>query len=140
MVWLAPVEASLRRRTLRRLAVRGQQARLVGSFPKREAAWIRALARKRGRGTGDAALRGADEESLLALYAWAPAPARRRVARFASDDRDAVPPITGEDLLALGLKGPAVGRALARVRSAWLDRDVRTREEALALARELAGR
>ena len=75
----------------------------------------------------------ADPDLLLA-------PPCQEIYIYASDDRDAVPPITGEDLLALGLKGPAVGRALARVRSAWLDRDVRTREEALALARELAGR
>jgi predicted translin family RNA/ssDNA-binding protein len=42
--------------------------------------------------------------------------------------------------VALGLDGPAVGRALARIRAAHLDRAVRTREEALALAREIARR
>ena len=38
----------------------------------------------------------------------------------------------------MGLSGPEIGRALARIRVAFLDGGVRTREEALALAREIA--
>lgn len=136
MVWLAPVDAALRRRALGRLAVRGQHAQQIRGFPKQAEAWLARLARERGRGACDAVLGGASEEALLAVFASAPAPARRRIERYAAHDRNAVLPIAGDDLLALGLRGPAVGRALARVRAAWLDRDVRTREEALALARE----
>ena len=40
----------------------------------------------------------------------------------------------------LGLTGPAVGRVLARIRSAYLDGAVANREEAMALARELERR
>ena len=40
----------------------------------------------------------------------------------------------------MGLTGPEIGRALARIRVAFLDGGVRTREEALALAREIGAR
>lgn len=53
-----------------------------------------------------------------------------------------VPPplITGDDLLAMGLPaGPRVGRVLRAVETARLEGEIRTREEALALARALAG-
>jgi hypothetical protein len=86
----------------------------------------------------DAALAGADEDRLHALFASAPTPARRRIARFAAEDRGRKPPLDGRDLVRIGLRGPAVGRALRRVRSAWLDGTVRSREEALALAAELS--
>jgi len=140
MVWLAPLEAGLRRRTLRRLAVQGEPARRVGRFPAERERWLRKLARARGRGPTDAALQGVAEEELLALVAWAPAGIRRRILRYASDDRHVSLPLGGEDLVALGLSGPAVGRALARVRVAVLDRTVRSRQEALDLAREIARR
>jgi hypothetical protein len=48
--------------------------------------------------------------------------------------------VNGDDLLALGLSGPLVGKALARVRAGMLDGVVRSREEALVLAHELARR
>jgi hypothetical protein len=48
--------------------------------------------------------------------------------------------VTGDDLMAVGLEGPAVGRALARIRAAYLDGAVNDREEALALAQELLRR
>ncbi len=139
MVWLAPLDASLRRRALRRLAVTGEAAKAVEGFPRARDAWLRQLSRSRGRGAIDAALRGADDELLLALFAWAPPNLRRRIERFAREDRFAEINVSGDDLVAIGLRGPAVGRALARLRAAYLDRRVRTREEALALARELAG-
>ena len=77
------------------------------------------------------------DEEMLALFAWAPPTVRRRILRHAVEDRPRRPPLTGEDLLELGLAGPAVGRALARIRSAFLDGAVKNREDALALAREL---
>jgi tRNA nucleotidyltransferase (CCA-adding enzyme) len=140
MVWLAPLEASLRRRALRRLAVQGEAARAIEGFPKTRDSLLRRLARCRGRGAIDAALRGADDDTLLALFAWAPPNLRRRIERFAREDRFAELSVGGDDLVAIGLRGPAVGRALAQLRIAYLDRRVRTREEALALARELGGR
>ena len=139
-VWLAPLAPALRRRALRRLAVRGQQASRVAEFPKTRDATLRALSRARGRGAVDAALTGLDEESLHALHAWAAPAERRRIARWAAEDRTRRPPLDGGDLVAMGLSGPAVGRALARVRRAWLDGSVSGREEVLALAREVSRR
>jgi tRNA nucleotidyltransferase (CCA-adding enzyme) len=140
MVWMAALDASLRRRALHRLAVRGEVARKIGAFPKARDLWIRKIGRARGRGTTDAALGGADDEELLALLAWAPPNLRRRIQRYAREDRLAALPLSGDDLVAIGIRGPAVGRALARIRIAFLDRAVRDRGEALALAREIARR
>lgn len=139
-VWLAPLAPALRRRALRRLAVRGEQASRVVEFPKTRDATLRALSRGRGRGAVDAALAGLDEESLHALHAWAAPAERRRIVRWAAEDRPRRPPLNGDDLVAIGLSGPAVGRALARVRLAWLDGSVSSREEALDLAREVSRR
>jgi hypothetical protein len=140
MAWLAPLDAALRRRALRRLAVRGETARRISGFARSRDGWLRTLERARGRGRIDAALSSADGDELLALLAWAPPTARRRIVRYAGEDRSLHLPVTGEDLLEIGLTGPAVGRALARIRIAVLDRAVESREEALALARELARR
>jgi len=140
MVWMAPLDASLRRRALHRLSVRGDVAGKIAGFPKARDVWLRKIGRARGRGTTDAALSDADDEQLLALAAWAPPHLRRRIQRYALQDRRAALPISGDDLLALGIRGPAVGRALARIRIAFLDRAVRNREEALALAAEIARR
>jgi tRNA nucleotidyltransferase (CCA-adding enzyme) len=140
MVWLAPLEASLRRAVLARLAVRGEPARRIRAFPASRDAWLRGLSRSRGRGAADAVLGRAGEEELLALAAAAPAQLRGRILRFAREDRHVMLPVDGDDLLAAGLRGPAVGRGLSRIRAAFLDRTVRTREEALALAAELAQR
>jgi hypothetical protein len=40
----------------------------------------------------------------------------------------------------MGLEGPALGRALVRIRTAYLDGALKNREEAIALAREIARR
>jgi FXSXX-COOH protein len=79
-----------------------------------------------------------DEERLRALYAWAPASIRRRILRWAAEDRSRRLPVSGADLVEIGLSGPALGRALARVRVAYLDGGVANREEAMALAQEMA--
>lgn len=139
-VWLAPLAPPLRRRVLVRMAVRGQIASHIAEFPRRREGWLRGLEKARGRGAVDARLSGCDEESLLALHASAPPAARRRIARWATEDRGRRIPITGDDLVACGLKGPALGRALARLRVAWLDGAVQTREEVLVLAGELSRR
>jgi hypothetical protein len=139
-VWLAEVDPTLRRRTLRRLAVRGEAAERVAEFPKRRERWLRELARAHGRGAVDRVLSPLDEESLLALWCHAPPIQRTRIARWARDDRSRRPPLTGGDLVAAGFAGPAIGSALARARAAWLDGTVRTRAEVVALAREVAAR
>ncbi len=139
-VWLAEVDATSRRRTLRRLAVRGEVAQRLVEFPRLRDRSLRALAKARGRGAVDALLAGLDEERLLALFAYAPPLSRRRLLRWALEDRTRRPPVSGADLVAAGLSGPVVGAALARIRLAWLDGALRTRDEAIALARELAAR
>jgi tRNA nucleotidyltransferase (CCA-adding enzyme) len=140
MLWLAPLEPALRRRALRRLALQGAAGEAVADFAERRDVALRALARARGRGACDAALAALDADTLLALFAAAPPAARRRVVRFAREDRGAELPVGGNDLVALGLRGPLVGSALARLRAAWLDREVRDRDELLALAQEVAKR
>jgi len=82
-------------------------------------------------------LRGFTEEELVAFYVSAEASVRRRVLRFASDDRHRKPPLRGSDVVAVGASGPEVGQVLEAVRGAYLDGRVRDRDEALTLAREL---
>jgi tRNA nucleotidyltransferase/poly(A) polymerase len=139
-LWLAPLQPALRRRALRRFAVRGEQGRRIAGFPALRDGALRALSRARGRGAVDAVLADLDEETLHALYASAPPAERRRVVRWATTDRTRRAPVTGDDLVAIGLSGPAVGRALARVRAAWLDGVLEDRDEALALALEVSRR
>jgi tRNA nucleotidyltransferase (CCA-adding enzyme) len=138
MVWLAALPPPLARRALARLAVRGAVATRIAAFVRTRDAALRALSAARGRSAIDAALRALPSEELAALRAWAPASQQRRIDRHAREDRALVLPVTGDDLVAAGLAGPAVGAALARIRAAWLDRAIATREEALLLARELA--
>lgn len=62
-------------------------------------------------------------------------------ARALGATRPLAPLVLGRDVLALGVEpGPEVGRILGAVREAQLDGRVGSREEALGLARELAGR
>lgn len=139
-LWLRPLKAPLRRRALRRFAVRGEDAERIVAFPGQCDGWLRALARARGRGAIDAVLLAIDDDELHALHAAAPPALRRRIARWAAEDRGRRLPVNGRDLVALGLEGPAVGQALLRIRTAVLDGAVRSREEALSLARELSRR
>ena len=139
-IWLEPLDMALRRRSLRRFAIRGEHADHVRDFSKQRKEWLAVLEKARGRGPIDAVLIGADEHQLHALHAVAPPTLRRRIVRWAGEDRGRRLPIDGRDLVALGLEGPAVGRALLRIRTAVLDGAVGNREEALALARELSRR
>jgi hypothetical protein len=120
--------------------VRGEQATRIASFSKTAPRRLDALAKARGRGAVDALLADIDEDELYALYALAAPAPRRRILRWAAEDRSRRVPIGGENLLALGLAGASVGRVLSRVRAAYLDGEVANREEALALAQELARR
>ncbi len=139
-VWLAPLDAELRKRALQRASVRGDAADRVAAFPKVRDAALREFTRARGRGAIDAALGGLGDEELLALLAYAAPTPRRRILRYAVEDRPKRIPVGGDDLAAVGLTGAGIGRALARIRAAVLDGRVRSREDALALARELGRR
>lgn len=139
-VWLAPLPAPLRKRALRRLAVRGGIAdRILGLGALRDRT-LRSLESARGRGAIDRALREVAEEELHALHAWASPSVRRRIVRFAAEDRYRRLPVSGNDLSALGFEGAAIGKALDRIRVAVLDGAVGTRDEALVLAKEVARR
>jgi tRNA nucleotidyltransferase (CCA-adding enzyme) len=139
-VWLAPVSPALRRRTLQRFSVRGEVAQAISLFPKASSGWTNALLGARGRGAIDAALAPLSEEELYALHSIAEPKLRGRIARFAVEDRMRRAPISGADLLEIGLEGPALGRVLNRVRIAYLDGALKNRDEAVALAREIARR
>jgi tRNA nucleotidyltransferase (CCA-adding enzyme) len=139
-LWLAPQAPALRRRVLRRFSVRGETAERVASFPTRRDRALGRLARTRGRGAVDRSLGQHDEEDILAFFASADTAARRKILRWAAEDRGRRAPLSGSELLELGLSGPALGRVLERIRSAHLDGEIANREEALALAQELMRR
>jgi tRNA nucleotidyltransferase (CCA-adding enzyme) len=137
-IWLTPLVPAERRRVLDRLSVRGELSRRLREFPTRLDALLEPIANARGRGAVDALLSEIGEEELYALHAWAPTPVRRRIVRWAAEDRLRRVPVSGLELADLGVQGPAIGRSLSRIRSAYLDGAVANREEALALAAELA--
>ena len=139
-IWLAPLPASLRRRTLDRFAVRGEAAKRIAGFGRIADRTLKQLGKARGRGAVDGLLAPLPEESVQALYALAPVSVRRRMLRWGAEDRRRRPPVNGADLVELGLAGPEVGRALARIRAGFLDGEIVNREEALALAEEIARR
>jgi tRNA nucleotidyltransferase (CCA-adding enzyme) len=139
-IWLAPLPAALRRRSLERFSIRGEQARRIVQFGRDADRTLRALARARGRGAVDAALGDLPEETVQALFALAGSSVRRRILRWGAEDRRRRAPVGGAELTELGLAGAEVGRALARIRSGFLDGEVANREEALALAEEIAKR
>ncbi len=139
-VWLAPLPAALRRRALRRFSVRGAAASRLAELPTSRDRALRQLEKARGRGGVDAALGELSDEELVAVFVWAPPATRRKILRYAAQDRGRRPPIDGRDLVAVGLHGADVAKALARIRSAYLDGLVADRPAALALARELAQR
>ncbi|MFP6638667.1 MAG: hypothetical protein VCC04_00375 [Myxococcota bacterium] len=139
-IWLAEISPSLRQRMLQRLSLRGEAAARIGAFERLREQTLPALSRARGRGAVDARLSQIDEESLYALYAVAPTPIRRRIVRWAAEDRLQRLPITGADLVELGLEGPALGRVLGRIRTSFLDGELVNREECLTLAQELVRR
>lgn len=139
-IWLAPLPAAQRRRTLDRFSIRGEQAARIVRFGRDAERTLRTLARARGRGAVDAVLVDLPEETVQGLYALADVPVRRRILRWGAEDRRRRAPVTGDELVALGLSGRDVGRALERIRAGFLDGEIANREEALALAEELARR
>jgi len=72
----------------------------------------------------------------FSIYEWV----RAFVDRLAGEPPLPPPLITGRDVTALGLPpSPRVGQVLRTVENARLDGEIRTRDEALALARRLVG-
>lgn len=139
-IWLAPLPTALRRRTLDRFSIRGEQAKRIIRFAGDAERLLRSLPRARGRGAVDATLAELPEETVQAVYALADPALRRRILRWGAEDRRRRAPVGGGELSELGLEGPDVGRALARIRAGFLDGEVANREEALALAEEIAKR
>ena len=85
-------------------------------------------------------LDGLSEDSLYA--AWITLSqnpeARRLIEEYATTWRHLRPSVTGNDLKHLGLPpGPRFKLLLDALRSAWIDGDIRTKEEEAALLREL---
>jgi tRNA nucleotidyltransferase (CCA-adding enzyme) len=139
-IWLTPLPFGLRRRSLERFSIRGEQAKRIANFGREAERWLRVMNRARGRGAVDAALSELPEEMVQALYALAPPPIRRRMLRWGAEDRRRRVPVGGRDLVEFGLSGPDVGRALARIRAGFLDGEIANREEALVLAEEFTKR
>jgi len=94
---------------------------------------VRLLLYRHGRAGGRDRLR----------LAWAAAPKRWSFKRaLAALEKEPVPalPVRGRDVVALGVSGPAVGRALAEVERWWIAQGLRPgRDESLGRLRELAG-
>ncbi len=137
-VWLGPLPAQMKRRVLRRLAVRGEAAKAIAGHSQEASRLHRALLKARGRAGVDTVVRELSRPTFLALQDEAPPAARRRLQRWDREDREVTLPVNGKDLVAAGLEGPEVGRALERIRAGVLDRVVRHREDALAVALEVA--
>ena len=136
-LWLSEVKPAVRERTLARLAVRGEAIEHIVGFSRVWKDKKKALERARGRGAVDRLLQGTPEDILHALHAVADPPVRKQITRWAAEDRFEKIPVSGSDLLKLGLEGSALGEVLARLRSGFLDGELANREEALALAQEL---
>ncbi|MGO1079057.1 CCA tRNA nucleotidyltransferase [Inquilinus sp. CA228] len=115
-----------------------ERDRLVGlqdSVPDKapDEVGVRLLLYRHGRAGGRDRLR----------LAWAAAPKRWSFKRaLAALEKEHVPalPVRGRDVVALGLSGPAVGRALAEIERWWIAQGLRPgRDESLDRLRELAG-
>ncbi len=81
----------------------------------------RALARPLSCGALDALLREADERLLLAAWCLSRPAAARRIERFARDLRRRPDPVRGDQLAAIGARGPEIGALLAAARRRHLD-------------------
>jgi len=113
------------------------------AFPAPDAAAVLAAATAgRLRAALDAATRPSEVDALLrreppeaiALAAALGLGRPGAVAAWRDRDSDRRLALTGDDLLAAGLRGPAVGAALAVARAAMLDAGAETREDQLAAA------
>ncbi len=140
MLFGAAQPAAARRKFIKRLALSGEPARAIAKFPALRAKLMRGLDKARGRGDRDALLSAHPPEALLALGAGVSAPVLRRMLHHLREDRAYSLPISGADITAAGGRGPAVGKALAAVRRALLNGEIRGRRDALALAERVLRR
>ncbi len=85
------------------------------------------------------ALRTTPVEALVfALAGMEPGPVFTRVCRYLVDIRHRTLSVTGDDLLALGVKkGPALGRILERLKELRVDEIIKGREGELEAARQM---
>jgi tRNA nucleotidyltransferase (CCA-adding enzyme) len=137
MLWLAALGRDWPERVLARLDMRGEPARRLAGFCSGRARMQKALTGCRGRGAVDALLAGCEDAAILALFCSSGPEIRRRVLRFALEDRQRQLPLDGADLSALGFRGREIAEALARLRCLFLDGRFKDREAGLTLAREL---
>ena len=78
------------------------------------------------------------ETLVFALARTDPGPPQERLREYLTDIRHRTLSVSGDDVLALGLKkGPAVGRTLEKLKEMRVDRIVQGREAELAAARRL---
>jgi tRNA nucleotidyltransferase (CCA-adding enzyme) len=134
MVWLAPQATPVRRRLLQRLALVGRPAARVLASSAVMRRLERSLSRPAAASADDVRLAPLPPEERVACAATASAAVRARILAHVAREQSLVMPLDGRDLVALGFRGPAVGRGLARVRAAVLDGEVSSRAEALARA------
>ena len=78
------------------------------------------------------------EALVFALAGMELGPAETRVRRYVTEIRHRTLEVTGDDLLALGVKkGPAVGRLLERLRELRVKETIQGREAELEAARQI---
>ena len=78
------------------------------------------------------------EALVFALGGMEEGPARERLQRYVTEIRHRELSVTGDDLLAMGMKkGPAVGRVLEQLRELRVKQQIHGRDEELRAAREL---
>ena len=87
------------------------------------------------------ALRKTSVEALVfAVAGCEDCPARERLRRYLEDIRHRTITVSGDDLLAMGMKkDPAVGRVLERLKEMRVEGTIEGRDAELAAARELVG-
>ncbi len=105
---------------------------LCGPWPRLGVAAQKRLAASPGFDQGLLLLQAADQQSFVDI--------RRRVLSLAASQLAPEPLITGNDLVALGMTpGPGFKRVLDAVYDAQLEGSLELKDEALALARAIAG-
>ena len=140
MLWFFPLAKALRKRSLKRFALRGQPGERILTFSDLRKKQLRCLGRAQGRGAVAELLNGLSEVELMALDCCVPSGIQKKIRRFAQEDRERKLPIGGTELRKLGLEGAEIGQVHAKLKSLYLDGRIQDRRSALAQAQELAAR